>query len=227
MEQWPARIDSGDSIERDGFTLTVTIEHDHDSGTPWDNSDGHGPVSDWTSRAKLPGELILSDDNPSGLRSTCNRRFYDYAEACRIAARDGWGFLPGPLVVKQNSGGKWHAWVGRDDGRGDCLFNTGGHDDSHAAVRQVYAMHRATFPSDRAYAAKAAYSDYERLRAWCNDDWSYVGVIVTASRNGITLSIASLWGIESDAADYIRTVTYELSNGAIAEARDAIAALND
>lgn len=73
-----------DRIEKDGFTFSVTKEHDHDAGTPWEREDGHGPVSDWESRDKLPGELILNSDHGS-------KRFYDFAEACRIALRDGWG----------------------------------------------------------------------------------------------------------------------------------------
>lgn len=73
-----------DKIEKDGFTFRVTKEHDHDAGTPWEREDGHGPVSDWTRRDKMPGELILNTDHGY-------KRFYDFAEACRIALRDGWG----------------------------------------------------------------------------------------------------------------------------------------
>ena len=51
--------DIDDTIERDGFTLRARIEHDSDTGAPWEEHDGHGPVSDWEVRDKLPGELIL------------------------------------------------------------------------------------------------------------------------------------------------------------------------
>lgn len=39
------------------------------------------------------------------------------------------------------------------------------------------------------------YSD-EVVAAWKSDRWHYVGLIVTASRNGIELGSDSLWGIE-------------------------------
>jgi hypothetical protein len=69
------------------LTFKVTIERDDDIPAPWDYSDGHGPVSDWTSRDKRPGEVILNQDRGSKL-------YYDWAEATRIAKRDGWGVSP-------------------------------------------------------------------------------------------------------------------------------------
>jgi hypothetical protein len=54
------------------------------TGEPWKEQDGHGVVSDWTSRAKRPGELILAKDRT-------RYRYYDFAESTRIAIRDGWG----------------------------------------------------------------------------------------------------------------------------------------
>lgn len=72
------------TIEHEGFTITATLHADDDADAPWDREDGHGTVSDWTTRAKLPGELVLSQDGRS-------RRFYDFAEACAVARRDGWG----------------------------------------------------------------------------------------------------------------------------------------
>ncbi len=67
-----------------GLRFIVNIEQDDDSSAPWDKEDGHGPVSDWTSRDKKPGEWVLSSDRGS-------KRFYDAAEAMRIAHKDGWG----------------------------------------------------------------------------------------------------------------------------------------
>lgn len=72
----------------DGFTLTARMVQDHDMGAPWDNEDGHGPVSDWTNRAKLPGERVLNEDRFG------RRRYYDVAEAIQIAKRDGWDAEP-------------------------------------------------------------------------------------------------------------------------------------
>lgn len=149
-----APLYDGETIERDGVIYTVSIEGDDDSGTPWDNECGHGPVSDWTDRDKLPGELVLHSDGGW-------YRYYDYAEACRIARSDGWGISADP----------------QRDGE-----------------------------TTRAYRARAAMADYDRLRQWCNDVWSYVGIIVTADDG----RSASLWGIESDAGEYLVEVANEL-----------------
>lgn len=100
------------------------------------------------------------------------------------------------------------------------------HDDVNAAWREVYAEMRASYPSARAYAAAAARADYEFLRAWCNDEWSYCGVIVTAYRNRIELGRASLWGIESNAGEYLRDVANELLEEALEEARASNAQSN-
>jgi hypothetical protein len=58
-------------------------------------------------------------------------------------------------------------------------------------------------------AAAAAMADFERLRGWCNDEWHWCGVVVTLNTGG-TEHEASLWGIESDADDYIEEVISDL-----------------
>lgn len=51
--------------------------------------------------------------------------------------------------------------------------------------------------------------------------WAYVGVEVTASRSGVRLGSASLWGIESDSGDeYFTEQALELAEEAISEAHD-------
>lgn len=79
----------GDKIvtEIDGFTCIATIYTDDDSTPPWDRSDGHGPVSEWTARKKEPGERVLCYDRNS-------YRYYDFQEAVKIARRDGWRVHP-------------------------------------------------------------------------------------------------------------------------------------
>ena len=74
---------------RESGTLSLRVEwfYDSDSDAPWDNEDGHGPVSDWEPRSKKPGEMILNSDRGS-------HRFYDFAEAVKIAKRDGWNTAP-------------------------------------------------------------------------------------------------------------------------------------
>lgn len=76
----------------------------------------------------------------------------------------------------------------------------------------------------RQRAASAAQADYERLLAWCEDQWSYVGVVVQpvckccgAASEGYRFA---LWGIESDAGDYLTEVANDLADEAIEETPD-------
>ena len=151
------------TIERDGRTFGWIIKPDACNDPPWEQDDGHGPVSDWTNRDKQPGERVLNTDHGS-------KRYYAFAEACRIARRDGWGVNGGKRLGE----------------------------------------------SDRAYAARAAEADYERLRRWCNDDWSYVGVVLIplcpCCNEGKPDYGHALWGVESDCDDYLETVAGELAD---------------
>jgi hypothetical protein len=85
-----AFVCEGESItcEVDGFKLTARIYTDDNSSPPWERHCGHGPVSDWTSRNKRPGERILNTYHNS-------HRFYDFAEAVKIARADRWGVEAG------------------------------------------------------------------------------------------------------------------------------------
>lgn len=85
-----AATDDRIECEADGFTCIARLEHDQDAGAPWENAEGHGSVSEWTTRDKLPGERVLSEDRRS-------KRFYDFAEAIKTAKRDGWGCKGGRL----------------------------------------------------------------------------------------------------------------------------------
>lgn len=67
-------------------TAVVAIVRDDDMSAPWEER-GDGLVSDWTRRDKMPGELVLASDRGF-------KRFYDFAEACRIALREGWNAEP-------------------------------------------------------------------------------------------------------------------------------------
>lgn len=194
------------TIERGGRTLRVEIIPDDDCDAPWDRECGHGPVSDWTSRAKLPGEWVLNDDRGS-------RRYYDAQEAQRIALREGWGFLPAPLKLEADPGD--HAPYARRGGRATAgTFTAYDAEDMNRAIASVYAQHRATM-TRRQYAAGAVRADFERLRDWCNDRWSYVGVRVVlpcACCGDGEADDASLWGIESDAGAYLEEVAADLAD---------------
>jgi hypothetical protein len=71
-----------------GFKIVVRVEHDDDHGPPWEEEDGHGPVSEWRDAdSKRPGERVL-------VRHHGSARFYDMQEAIRIAKQDGWDAPP-------------------------------------------------------------------------------------------------------------------------------------
>jgi hypothetical protein len=76
-----------DTIEHNGHTMLVQWFYDQHTGAPWEECDGHGPVSEWTSRAKRPGEWVLSSDGRK-------HRYYDAQKATQEAKRDGWNTKP-------------------------------------------------------------------------------------------------------------------------------------
>lgn len=168
----PQYVGDTATAEHAGFELVASMEHDSDISAPWEEHDGHGEVSGWTRRAKLPGELVLCEDRDS-------KRFYDFAGACRIARRDGWNAAP--------------------------------YDVPGETARQ-----RAT---------KAARADFDRLRAWCNDDWHWCGLVVVVKRDGIELGRSSIWGTESDRGEHLVTLVNECAEEALSEAREALAGL--
>lgn len=196
----------GEIFEHDGMHFKFETQWDDSGDTPWEREEGHGPVSDWTSRAKRAGELELCRDGQF-------RRYYDFAEACKLARRDGWGFLPGKLETVQMPDGTWHAYV-RNVGNGKLTQLEAKAADINTAIRGVYASHRATMTA-RQYAAGAAMHDFEYLRAFCNDQWSYIGVIITlVSDDDEPMANdwrESLWGIESGDDDYIEEEAHNLA----------------
>ena len=157
------------ALARDGreLTFSVRLEDDNDHGHPWEDCEGHGPVTDWENRNKRPGELILNTSHGS-------KRFYDFAEACRIALRDGW---------------------------------------DHVASRPEPPE------TPRQKAARAARADFEFLEAYCQDQWGYVGVVVTLldDEGEETDHTDSLWGVENF-GDFARINAQELADALAASA---------
>lgn len=189
----------GETIDftHNGKVYTATTERDDHTGAPWEEHDGHGEVSEWTTRAKLPGELVLSGDGPS-------KRFYDFAGACRIARRDGWGYLPGKLEYKKLRNGWWRA---------ECKgFDKAVHSrDVNAAIKGLYQAFRETVTAKQ-YAALAAMADFQTLRAWCNDEWFWCGVVVREKDAcNCCGNTQSLWGVGSNAGAYLEDVARELA----------------
>jgi len=61
---------------------------------------------------------------------------------------------------------------------------------------------------------EAVERDYIRMREWCNEQWSYVGVVVTLVDDDDEKlgECNSLWSIESDCGDYLREVAHDLAD---------------
>lgn len=72
------------TIEHKGYTAKIAIHQDEDSGPPWKQDDGHGVISEWTTRDKRAGERVLNSSGNS-------KQFYDFAASVDLAKRDGWG----------------------------------------------------------------------------------------------------------------------------------------
>lgn len=62
-------------------------------------------------------------------------------------------------------------------------------------------------PTAGQVAEVAVQRDFDWLRGWCNNDWYYIGIVVTDDE---TDESESLWGIESDCHDYIKELEAEL-----------------
>lgn len=73
----------------------------------------------------------------------------------------------------------------------------------------------------------------EDVQRWKNDDWFYVGVVLSVSRNGVELSdhAASLWGVDCNFSDtsnaYLSEVAQELEAEAIANARREVVRIRE
>jgi hypothetical protein len=69
-------------------------------------------------------------------------------------------------------------------------------DSKHVGTVDGFEINARIVPDTDARPDDCDCYDAEDLAAWQRDDWSYVGTIVTASREGIELGESSLWGSE-------------------------------
>lgn len=73
----------------------------------------------------------------------------------------------------------------------------------------------------------------EDMQRWRNDEWFYVGVVLSVSRNSVELSdhAASLWGIDCNfnntSNTYLSEVAQELEAEAIANARREVVRIRE
>lgn len=155
-------------FELNGLTFKAEIESCTDMGPPWKEHDGHGVVSDWTTRERQTYERVLAESNGS-------KRYYHYRESIDKANRESWGLSPEDVKALSEK-------LGRE-------------------------------PTNYEIHVEAVERDFQRLRAWCNDEWCWCGVVVTLLDvdGDETDRVESLWGIESDAGDYLDEVAKELA----------------
>ena len=74
-------------------------------------------------------------------------------------------------------------------------------------------------PSNAEIRAEAVEQDYQRLKDWCENKWTWVYVKVTAlDKDGkATSHYSTLGGIESDAGDYLSELAHDMANELIDE----------
>ena len=83
------------------------------------------------------------------------------------------------------------------------------------ADRAALALTLGREPTAEDVIAEAVRKDYEYLRAWCCNEWYYMGVVVTLQGTNIS---RSLWGIESSEDAYHDEVARELADEIIGNA---------
>ncbi|AOZ05924.1 TPA: hypothetical protein QDB15_000005 [Burkholderia vietnamiensis] len=208
------------AIDGTTYRFRLNVETDDDKGAPWDEEDGHGPVSDWTTRDKRPGEWVLSSDHGS-------KRFYDVAEANRIAKRDGWGLSDAQRQALIARLAKDRV-VRRPVGNATVSHRFGGLMQEHRRATETVTI-PGRDPSkpltEGELRAEAVRLDFEHLRRWAADQWHWVGVVVTLLGEDEDMDdlVANdyghaLWGIDSDSDGYLEGVAMDLMAEAANEA---------
>ena len=182
-----------------GKTYIVQIEADTDHGAPWEENDGHGHVTDWETRDKRPGEVVLTHDRYT-------KRFYDVAETMRTARRDAWGLSPDAMARFLER--REFAWRNRANRR---RLETVG-----------YLVGPMPKPTRGEILAEAVRLDFEFLQGWCLDRWHYVGVCVyQAGDENPDPYRHAVWGIESEDVAYLWETAEALADEIEAEAAKA------
>jgi hypothetical protein len=175
-----APLGHGDVIRVQGRTFVMAIAPDDAMGPPWEEHDGHGVVSEWTTRGKAPGERVLNQDGRS-------YRYYDVAESTRIAKRDAWGLGPDAMAELGRK-------LGRTPTRKQVIA---------AAVESDFERLRQ-WCNDVWHWCGVCLFDMPRDGVERNPEH-----VANALPFGI-LDHRALWGIESDSPDYHAEVAREL-----------------
>lgn len=137
-----------------------------------------------------------------------------------------------PPWQREDGHGPVSGWTASPKGPGDLVLHQAGRMARRYDFKEAcrIALRDGWGPvlegeTPKARAARAARADFETLHTWCADLWTYVGVAVTVTRNGVRLTGRyehSCWGIESTADDYLVTVANDLLQEALEAAKSKL-----
>lgn len=206
-------------MEYEGHRFEVRRLYEPRSNTmPWLDEDGHGVIAGWTIREPHEGEEVLMRDRGLAI-------YYDMPLSAAKALEEGWGWLPEEMVLERDDEGK--APYEKRGGAASCK-GVRYHDpeDFNRAIGRLYQHFRdAMSPQD--YALEAARRDFERLKAWCNDEWHYTVIeveLLETNRYGKEVPtgvIEALGGYESDMeAKEWRWAAEEIADQVLAKAEE-------
>lgn len=100
-----------------------------------------------------------------------------------------------------------HEWILCQDGRQARFY------DVDASIAKALAEGWDAPPyggTDQERATRAVKADFAFLRGWCLDEWQYIGIEVCVESEPDVSE--ALWGIESNAGEYLDTVARELAD---------------
>ena len=90
------------------------------------------------------------------------------------------------------------------------------------AIREGWGAPPYRTGSKQEQAMRAMKRTYEYLRAWCNDEWHYVGLIVELrDERGCLIGEDSCWGFESENISYVTSEARSWAYHLIRDARKA------
>jgi hypothetical protein len=194
------------------YRFRVNVPFDEVMGAPWKEHDGHGPVSEWTTRDKRPGELVLSTDGT-------HKRYYDAAEANRVAKRDGWGLADDAKVALLDRLARPRK-VRRVVGKPKTEHRYGGLMQVQHVKTEIVTLEgrdRTKPLTLGEIRAEAVRRDFEYLSGWAKDEWHWCGVVVTPLGEDPEMDaftpmdyMHALWGINDDDDAYIAEVARDL-----------------
>lgn len=172
------------TLEYRGLRFTVTTEPDLDTGPPWEDCDGHGVVTDWVHHDSEQDTYASDYENP--LKFLVLSRDHGSTRYYDVQAS-----------LRKARAEQW-----------------GLSDKELQQLRLTELARTGQEPSADEIRNRAMLLDYQYLRGWCQDDWRYVGVVVTLQ--GTTID-RSLWGVEDSNDAYIAEVARELADQIIHE----------